>query len=207
MSHKDVGTRTQVPQFHWTVKMPCTTENLRGNPCQPLWELKGGGKRRLISNSPLGCDSSSVGDQLWSPSAIETTIIVCVPLTIVIGHLQLRTCRRHRFDPWVGKVPWRRALATHSSVLAWRIPWTEDPGWLQSMGLQRVGHDWSNLVCTYSSHICDVRHYMMLSMYITFVKIKIKCSTGLWIRMLSVVGNRNSTQIITKQRGKEFVDT
>ena len=31
--------------------------------------------------------------------------------------------------------------ATHSSVLAWRIPWTEEPGGLQSMGLQRVGHD------------------------------------------------------------------
>ena len=33
----------------------------------------------------------------------------------------------------------------HSSVLAWRIPWTEEPGRLQSMGLQRVWHDWSNL--------------------------------------------------------------
>ena len=33
-------------------------------------------------------------------------------------------------------------MATHSSVLAWRIPWTEEPDKLQSMGLQRVGHDW-----------------------------------------------------------------
>ena len=32
-------------------------------------------------------------------------------------------------------------MATHSSILAWRIPWTEDPGGLQSMGSQRVGHD------------------------------------------------------------------
>ena len=31
--------------------------------------------------------------------------------------------------------------ATHSSILAWKIPWTEEPGGLQSMGLQRVGHD------------------------------------------------------------------
>ena len=31
-------------------------------------------------------------------------------------------------------------MATHSSILAWRIPWTEEPGGLQSMGLQRVGH-------------------------------------------------------------------
>ena len=34
--------------------------------------------------------------------------------------------------------------ATHSSSLAWRIPWTEEPGRLQSMGLQRVGHDWEH---------------------------------------------------------------
>ena len=33
-------------------------------------------------------------------------------------------------------------MATHSSILAWRIPWTEEPGGLQSMGLQRVGHAW-----------------------------------------------------------------
>ena len=32
-------------------------------------------------------------------------------------------------------------IATHSSVLAWKIPWTEEPGGLQSMGLLRVGHD------------------------------------------------------------------
>ena len=32
-------------------------------------------------------------------------------------------------------------MATHSSVLAWRIPWTEEPGGLQSVGSQRVGHD------------------------------------------------------------------
>ena len=32
-------------------------------------------------------------------------------------------------------------MATHSSILAWKIPWIEEPGRLQSMGLQRVGHD------------------------------------------------------------------
>ena len=32
-------------------------------------------------------------------------------------------------------------MATHSSILSWRIPWTEEPGGLQSMGSQRVGHD------------------------------------------------------------------
>ena len=35
-----------------------------------------------------------------------------------------------------------KAMAPHSSTLAWKIPWTEEPGGLQSMGLLRVGHDW-----------------------------------------------------------------
>ena len=37
-----------------------------------------------------------------------------------------------------------KAMAPHSSTLAWRIPWTEESGRLQSMGLQRVGNDWAH---------------------------------------------------------------
>ena len=45
-------------------------------------------------------------------------------------------------DPWVKKSPWRRKeMATHSSILAWEIPWTEEPDGLQSMALPRVGYD------------------------------------------------------------------
>ena len=41
-----------------------------------------------------------------------------------------------------------KAMAPHSSTLAWKIPWTEEPGGLQSMGLQRVGHNWeTSLSC------------------------------------------------------------
>ena len=36
-----------------------------------------------------------------------------------------------------------KEMATHTSILAWKIPWTEEPGRLQFMGLQRVGHDWA----------------------------------------------------------------
>ena len=39
--------------------------------------------------------------------------------------------------------PIEKGTATHSNLLAWRIPWTEEPGGLQSMGLQRVRHDWA----------------------------------------------------------------
>ena len=49
------------------------------------------------------------------------------------------------WEAWVGSLgqedPLEKAMATHSSILAWRTPWTEEPGRLQSMGSQRVGHD------------------------------------------------------------------
>ena len=48
--------------------------------------------------------------------------------------------QRHGFDPWVGD-PLEKEMTSHSSILAWEVPWTEESGWLQSMGLQRVGHD------------------------------------------------------------------
>jgi len=53
-------------------------------------------------------------------------------------------CRRQRgcgFDPWFGKIPLGEEMATHSSILAWEIPWTEELGRLQSMALQRIRHD------------------------------------------------------------------
>ena len=49
------------------------------------------------------------------------------------------------WETWVQSLGWEDALeegmATHPSILAWRIPWTEEPGGLQSMQLQRVGHN------------------------------------------------------------------
>ena len=41
----------------------------------------------------------------------------------------------------------RKEMSTHTSILAWKMLWTEEPGRLQSIGSQRVGHDWSDLAC------------------------------------------------------------
>ena len=47
-------------------------------------------------------------------------------------------------ETWVQSLGWEdpleKEMTTHSSILAWRIPWTEEPGGIQSIGLQRVGH-------------------------------------------------------------------
>ena len=52
------------------------------------------------------------------------------------------------WETWVQFLGWEvsleKEIATHSSILAWRIPWIEEPGRLQSTGLQRVGRDWAN---------------------------------------------------------------
>ena len=74
-------------------------------------------------------------------------------------------CKRHKsqgFNPWVGKI--RRSPGggngNHSSILAWRIPWTEESVGLQSVGSQRVRHDWSNLAhmhtYIYTCLLCQV---------------------------------------------------
>ena len=59
-------------------------------------------------------------------------------------------CRRRRdVDSIPGSEdPLEEGMATHSSILAWRIPWTEEPGGLQSMGLQRTEHNCSDLAHT-----------------------------------------------------------
>ena len=72
--------------------------------------------------------------------------------------------------------PLEKKMATHSSILAWRIPWTEEPGRLQSTGLQRVRHDRMTLLshsifphrvsggrnCAYTSLHCSTYFWNML---------------------------------------------
>ena len=54
---------------------------------------------------------------------------------------RLPTMRETRVRSLGWEDPLEKEMATHSSILAWKIPWTEEPGWLLSMGSQRVGHD------------------------------------------------------------------
>ena len=71
--------------------------------------------------------------------------------------------RRHKRQ-WVQSLgqedPLEESVATHSNILAWRIPWTEESSGLHSLGLQRIGYDWSDLtrmqdgVSCANSHTC-----------------------------------------------------
>ena len=93
------------------------------------------------------------------------TIISLIPINVCSNKLlKILTCHRLSFikcfcidfpqtvkhlptvwETWVQSLGWEdlleKEMATHSSILAWKIPWMVEPGRLQSMGLQRVGHD------------------------------------------------------------------
>ena len=69
--------------------------------------------------------------------------------------------------------PLEEEIATHSSLLAWKIPWTEEPGGLHSMRSQRVGHDWSDFAAAAASYTggsdakesaCDARETWVQSL-------------------------------------------
>ena len=67
-----------------------------------------------------------------------------------------------------------KEMATHSSVLAWRIPGTREPGGLPSMGSHRVGHDWSDLaqhsidynICPFSHSTADLPHSLTVAVMV-----------------------------------------
>ena len=88
----------------------------------------------------------------WPVSLFQDFIYSSVcPLNIDLlwTHCMAQTVKRLPAvrETWVQSLGWEdpleKQMATHSSTLAWRIPWMEEPGGLQSMGSQRVGHHWA----------------------------------------------------------------
>ena len=67
-------------------------------------------------------------------------------------------------------LPWRRQwyFPPHSSILAWRIPWTEEPGGLQSKGSQRVRHNWATYHSLVLTHLCFLPSFFHSSLFSTF---------------------------------------
>ena len=61
-----------------------------------------------------------------------------------------------------GEEPLEKELATHYSLLAWRIPWTEEPGGLRSMGSQRVGHNLATNTHIYCTDILVIQNITCL---------------------------------------------
>ena len=76
---------------------------------------------------------------------------------------QCRRHKRHGFDSWLGKIPWRRSWQPTPIFLPGESPWTEKPRRLQSIGLHGVGHDLSDLACMHVCIVTTVKIYKVLS--------------------------------------------
>ena len=78
-------------------------------------------------------------------------------------------CRRH--ETWVPSLGWEDPLeeerATQSCILDWRIPWTEKPGGLQSIGSQIVGHDGSDVACMHRIGLPYNNRYLNQILHLT----------------------------------------
>ena len=64
--------------------------------------------------------------------------------------------------------PLEKGMATHPSILAWRTPWTEEPGWLQSIASQRVRHDWRDLACMHPPTYSTIRITLLLDLVLMY---------------------------------------
>ena len=76
-----------------------------------------------------------------SPETITTLLISYITIQNNTFLKRLPAMRETRVRFLGREDPLEKEMAIHSSIIAWKIPWTEEPGRLQSMGLQRVGHD------------------------------------------------------------------
>ena len=78
----------------------------------------------------------------WKDKATSIENKLVATRVINRGKFWLQKCSMRDFGKGYG-IPLEKAMAPHSSTLAWKIPWTEEPGWLQSMGSWRVRHSWT----------------------------------------------------------------
>ena len=78
----------------------------------------------------------------WKGGVIPSFLMITNQVALVVKNLPANAGDVRDVGSIPGSEdPLEEGMATHSSILVWRIPWTEEPGGLWSMGLQRVGHD------------------------------------------------------------------
>ena len=121
----------------WVRKITWRRERL---PTPVFWPGEFHGQRSLQGYSPWGCQESDMTEWLhfhFQRNSLVAQMVKSVP---------------EMWETWVRSLgqedPLDKGMATHSSILAWKIPWIEEPGRPQSMGSQRVGHSWATNTLT-----------------------------------------------------------
>ena len=183
---------TQV--YRWYCMICWNSAQLQHNILS-LWETQEDNRER---NTPKGqnfkqahrCSFLSVTgvSTSWLRITGQKSLVEAVPVTQLLWWLhqgaslvaQMVKNPPAMLETWVRSLGWEdsleREMATHSSVLAWRIPWTEEPGRLQSMGSQRVG-------CNFHFHLCSleedkIRHtWVCLSQHVCFAKRRVSVNS------------------------------
>ena len=133
---------------------PCVIFPDQGsNTCLPHWQADS--LPLSHCGSPSSCFSTQLKCPFWEkPSLAPDIKWVSLSFTIVSQVAQMvknppampETCAQSL--GW--EDPLEKGMATHSIILSWRIPWTEEPGGLRFMGLQTLGHHWSTFTLTNS---------------------------------------------------------
>ena len=80
-------------------------------------------------------------DSVFFSCCLQTPLLISKASLVAQMVKRLPTMQETQIRSLDWEDPLEKEMATHSSTLAWKIPWTEEPGSLQSMGSQRVGHD------------------------------------------------------------------
>ena len=95
----------------------------------------------FIFYSLVYCQTSQTSDTILCLSVFVWLISLS---RISFNYVHVAANDKTSFFLWLSSIPLlEKAMAPHSSTLAWKIPWTEGPGGLQSMGSRRVGHNWA----------------------------------------------------------------
>ena len=99
----------------------------------------------MITFSQIYCVSYGFAT-IWG--SLSSTAVKNLPLTQELQEMQFQSLGQDD--------PLKKGMATHNSILAWRIPWTEEPGGLQSIESQRVGHNWSDYTHMHMHTCCYI---------------------------------------------------
>ena len=136
LTHASIVTCRLNRQLYWFLKIDYFLEQLRFTA-----KLSGRYKNCPHSSFPHTCTVSHI----ISDSIIPPQKKSCTFVALNEPAWQCRRYKKHCFGRWVRKTPLEEGIAIYSSFLAWRIPCIKEPGRLTSVGLCRVGHDWSDL--------------------------------------------------------------
>ena len=150
---------------HWRPRLSVSSHGLRSVRTHP-WCL-------CVSKFPLLIQTTVIRNQ-GPPKQPPFNLLTSWKAVSKYNHslkhwgLELQYTNLVEQETWVRSLgredPLEKSMATHSSILAWRIPWTEEPGGLQSRGLHRVRHDWATNTHSQVSVVPEGRRSPLSSM-------------------------------------------